>query len=126
MRLYQGEFLVRCYGFSARELVGPGGDLPHHVDPKTYWAMKHHHFFPLDLEKASYHQLLRVPGIGPCLASRLLKLRREGLLSPWHLEKAGINLERSGPFLLLKGKRLFRGSSFQRTLALLGKEGREK
>ena len=118
LRLYQGEFLIRCYGFSARELVGTGGDLPEHVDPKIHWAMNNPHFFPLELEKATYRQLLRVPGIGPRLASRLLRLRGEGLLSPLHLEKAGVNLNKSGPFFLLKGRRVSRESPLQGRLAL--------
>jgi len=118
VRLYQGEFLVRRYGFSAGELVDENGNLPASRDPKTHWAMKNPWFFPLELEKASYSQLLRVPGIGPRLASRLIKLRKEGLLSPLHLEKAGINLRKSGPFLLLKGKRVVRGSPFQQKMVL--------
>jgi predicted DNA-binding helix-hairpin-helix protein len=70
---------VRRYGFSAGELVDENGNLPASRDPKTHWAMKNPWFFPLELEKASYSQLLRVPGIGPRLASRLIRLRKEGL-----------------------------------------------
>ena len=118
LRLYQGEFLVRCYGFSAEELVDERGDLPQQVDPKTYWARTHPHFFPIDLDRATYHQLLRVPGIGPKLARRLVTLRSRGELSQLHIEKAGINLRKSGPFLLLKGKPLIRGTFHQRELNL--------
>ncbi len=113
LRLYQGEFLVRRYGFTAGELVDAQGNLPRSVDPKTHWALNHPDFFPVDLERATYHQLLRVPGIGPTLARRILGLRREGLLSPHSLEKAGINLGKSGPFLVLKGKRVIREPAFQ-------------
>ncbi len=110
LRLYQGEFLVRRYGFSPEELVDHEGNLPKRIDPKTYWAKRHPHFFPLDLKGATYHELLRVPGIGPQLARRLVALQRKGELSLLTIEKTGINLRRSGRYLLLDGKALAKGS----------------
>ncbi len=118
LRLYQGEFLVRCYGFSAHELVDSQGDLPRHLDPKTHWALTNPQHFPVDLEKATYYQLLRVPGIGPRLARRLLALRARGELSLLHLEKAGINLRKSGPFFTIRGKRVVKGIPLQGRLEL--------
>ncbi len=109
MRLYQGEFLVRRYAFSPGELIDSEGNLPKNTDPKTFWVRNNPHFFPLDLEDSTYHQLLRVPGIGPKLARRIIALRRKGGLSPFHIEKAGINLRKSGPYLLYKGKPLVKG-----------------
>lgn len=103
-RLYQAEFLVRRYAFSPKELVDPMGNLPKDTDPKTFWVRNNPHFFPLDLEESTYHQLLRVPGIGPKLARRIITLRSRGELSPTHIEKTGINLRKSGPYLLYKGK----------------------
>ena len=118
LRLYQGEFLVRCYGFTPQELVDPQGNLPRGTDPKSHWVLTHLHHFPVELEKATYHQLLRVPGIGPRLARRVLALRARGELSLLHLEKAGINLRKSGPFLLMKGRKVVKDPYIQRRLGL--------
>ncbi len=75
-RLYQADFLLRKYGFSASEFVyAPGGNLPLDVDPKELWARHHPEFFPVDLQRASRLQLLRVPGLGPVTVERILRLR---------------------------------------------------
>lgn len=105
-RLYQADWLMRFYGFSASELVFDGrGGLPPGVDPKTAWALGHPEFFPLDIRTAPYERLLRVPGIAPVSARRLSELRRSSVIgNPRHLTRLGIRLKRAAPFLLVNGR----------------------
>ncbi|OAG27976.1 radical SAM protein [Thermodesulfatator autotrophicus] len=79
-RLYQVDFLLRKYGFSAREIPLKNGFLPLEKDPKELWAESHPEFFPVNINKASYKELLRVPGIGPTIARRILEARKESYL----------------------------------------------
>jgi len=79
-RLYQVDFLLRKYGFSAREIPLQDGFLPLDKDPKEAWAEAHPEYFPVNVNQASYNELLRVPGIGPTLAKRILQRRREAKL----------------------------------------------
>ena len=76
-RLYQAEHLLRQYGFGFEELpFDASGNLPLHLDPKLAWAFAHPERFPVELTSAPYEELLRVPGIGPKAAWRILKERR--------------------------------------------------
>jgi len=79
-RLYQVDFLLRKYGFRAEEIPLRAGFLPLETDPKTAWAKAHPEFFPVDVNRASYWELLRVPGIGPTIARRILEARKTGRL----------------------------------------------
>ncbi|MBI3610536.1 MAG: radical SAM protein [Nitrospirae bacterium] len=107
-RLYQADWLLRFYGFSPTELVfNAEGRLPLAVDPKMAWAANHPEFFPLDATKADYEMLLRVPGIGPTSARRLIELRRSLVVTdPQSLTRLGVVLKRAAPFLLLQGRPL--------------------
>jgi predicted DNA-binding helix-hairpin-helix protein len=106
-RLYQSDFLLRDYGFRADELVFAGdGNLPVDEDPKVAWARRHLVEAPVELNRAEKSQLLRVPGIGPVGARRILQARREGRLSELqHLRQLGIYADRAAPFILLGGRR---------------------
>lgn len=106
-RLYQADQLIRCYGFEADELVfGPGGELPLDRDPKTSWAVAHPERFPVEVNQAPRRALLRVPGIGPVVADRILARRREGTLSSLaDLGLRGAPAARAAPHLLLNGRR---------------------
>jgi predicted DNA-binding helix-hairpin-helix protein len=106
-RLYQADFLLRQYGFSVDELgFDADGNLPADVDPKTAWALRHRDRFPLDVNQASREELLRVPGIGPRSAERILSQRRRGRLrSPADLSALGVQVRRASPFVLLDGPR---------------------
>jgi predicted DNA-binding helix-hairpin-helix protein len=105
-RLYQVDFLLRSYGFSLDEIhFDPAGALPLHTDPKTLWAGQHPERFPLEINKASLHELLRVPGIGPRSAKRLLEMRRQhSLRDVAALRAAGASWRVASPFVLLDGK----------------------
>ena len=107
-RLYQAEHLLRDYGFAADEVVyGPGGNLPLAVDPKIAWALAHPERFPVEVTRADRAELLRVPGIGPVAARRLVAER--GGATPRclaDLGRLGVATERAGGFLTLRGRRL--------------------
>jgi len=76
-RLYQADFLLRFYNFSASELFQTNIDqLSENIDPKSLWAKNHPQFFPINLNKANFWQLLRVPGLGPTTAKKIIKLRQ--------------------------------------------------
>ncbi|MFA7129669.1 MAG: helix-hairpin-helix domain-containing protein, partial [Sphaerochaeta sp.] len=81
-RLYQADWLLRQYGFGYDELIfGKEGNLSLEKDPKLVWAESHPDYFPLSVKKASKEQLLRVPGIGPTFASRIVNYRKDTPLS---------------------------------------------
>ncbi|WP_456430853.1 radical SAM protein [Thermosulfuriphilus sp.] len=79
-RLYQVDFLVRQYGFTVKEIPLKDGFLPLEMDPKEAWARENPSFFPVNVNRASRTELLRVPGLGPTLVDRILKLRRKARL----------------------------------------------
>ncbi len=106
-RLYQADYLLRIYGFSYEELLSPGENLPLEVDPKLYWALKHPEFFPVEITKADYYELLRVPGIGPKLAKKIIETRKRGNLTKSYLETLKGGFAKAKKFLIFKGKRLF-------------------
>ncbi|MFN2280442.1 MAG: helix-hairpin-helix domain-containing protein [Anaerolineales bacterium] len=105
-RLYQAFFLVRDYGYDLEELPYlPNGNLPLDKDPKLSWAEHNLLQQPLEVNTASREQLLRVSGIGPTRATRILELRRQGSLSSFsQLRKARLVSEISAPYLLVKGR----------------------
>ncbi len=96
-RLYQADFLVRKYGFSFDDFLFQEGSLSLEKDPKQVWADSHPEFFPVQVNRAPRSSLLKVPGLGPGMADRILKARKQGTISdlaslkvPRHLaEKAG-------------------------------------
>ena len=107
-RLYQAEHLLRQYGFAFDELVfGGDGNLPLDCDPKTAWALEHPDRFPVELTRASRDELLRVPGIGPRAAERLLAVRHRTVVrGADDLRRLGIDATRGAHFMALGGRRL--------------------
>jgi len=105
-RLYQADWLLRFYGFRADELPFlEDGSLPQDLDPKLAWALRHPERFPLEVNRAPWEELVRVPGIGPTAARRILEARRRELLrTPQHLRALGVAVSRALPFLLLAGR----------------------
>jgi len=106
-RLYQADMLLNLYGFRPDELVYDGaGMLSRDDDPKVAWAQAHPERFPVEVNRASREDLLRVPGIGPTSAERLVRWRREGSLTDLaQVRKAGAVANRAAPYLLLNGRR---------------------
>lgn len=108
-RLYQADWLLRYYGFQAEELLNP--KVPNfnlQIDPKCNWALRHIGYFPIEINHASYEEILRVPGIGPKSASRIVRARKYGLLDFPHIKKMGVVLKRAQYFITCKGKMLYK------------------
>lgn len=104
-RLYQADWLLRYYQFSADEILTdsePDFDLQ--LDPKACWALRHPEVFPVEVNKASYHMLLRVPGIGVTSAKRICAARRAAWLSYDTLCRLGIVMKRAKYFITCRGK----------------------
>lgn len=104
-RLYQADFLLRYYGFTAAELLSP--ERPNfntYLDPKCDWALGHLEQFPVEVNRADYDTLLRVPGIGVKSASRILGARRSGKVDFGTLKAMGVVLKRAIYFITCNGK----------------------
>lgn len=104
-RLYQADWLLRFYGFKAKELLkNENENFDLNFDPKTYWALNNISNFPMEINKASYDELLRIPGVGVRSAQRILITRRVHSLSFEDLKKIGVVLKRAKYFITCKGK----------------------
>ena len=104
-RLYQSDWLLRYYHFQADEILSPDRPtLNPQLDPKCNWAMDHLEFFPVEVNQADYQTLLRVPGIGPVGARRIIAARRWRSLDEQALKKLGIVLKRAQYFITCSGK----------------------
>lgn len=107
-RLYQADWLLRFYGFEASELLSeqkPNFNIL--LDPKCNWALNHLEQFPVEVNKASYQILLRVPGIGVKSAQRILMARKNCLLDFCDLKKMGVVLKRALYFITCNGKMMY-------------------
>ncbi len=103
-RLYQADWLLRFYGFEADELLDEQHpDFNPMLDPKCYWALNHLEQFPVEIMRADYETLLRVPGIGPTSAKRIVSARRVAHLRFEDLKKLGVVLKRAQFFLTCDG-----------------------
>lgn len=108
-RLYQADWLLRYYGFLADELLSEERpNFNDKLDPKCDWALRHISSFPVEVSRASYDVLLRVPGIGPKSAGRIISARRYGRLSFEALKKMGVVLKRAHYFILCNGKQMYK------------------
>lgn len=106
-RLYQADWLLRYYGFSAHELLDEGSpNLDSELDPKTGWALRHIELFPLEINRASYEELLRVPGVGVLSAQRIVRARRQGHLGLDDLFRLGVVMKRARYFITARGRSL--------------------
>ncbi len=107
-RLYQADWLLRFYGFEAKELLSekkPNFNIL--LDPKADWALRHLEQFPVEINRADYQTILRVPGIGVKSAQRIVRARRNGSLSFEDLKKIGVVLKRALYFITCNGRMMF-------------------
>jgi predicted DNA-binding helix-hairpin-helix protein len=103
-RLYQADWLLRFYGFTAEEILNENENLPEGYDPKCHWALKHPEFFPVEINTAPPEVLVRVPGIGFKGAYKIVNARRYSTLDFNDLAKMRIVLKRAINFITCKGK----------------------
>lgn len=107
-RLYQADWLLRYYHFEVEELLSE--ETPNFnvlFDPKCNWALKHLDQFPVEINRADYHMLLRVPGLGYKSAVRIVKARRVGTLDFSDLKKIGVVLKRAMYFITCNGRMMY-------------------
>lgn len=105
-RLYQADWLMRFYGFEIGEIVDDGHSmLPLDIDPKLAWALRHREQFPLDVNRASREQLLRVPGFGTRTVDRILSARRHSSIRFADLRRLGVPRRKALPFIVLADHR---------------------
>jgi len=105
-RLYQSDFLMRFYNFKYKDFCfDDSGFLNLDLDPKLMYAVKNPQLYPVEVNKASVDELLKVPGIGPKSARRIVEVRRQyRLKSPAELRNLGISLKRAQKFITIDGK----------------------
>lgn len=108
-RLYQADWLLRYYHFKVAELLSEDRpDFNIFLDPKCDWALRHLDYFPVEINRATYQTLLRVPGIGYKSAERIVKARRKNSLTFDDLKKIGVVLKRALYFITCSGKMMYR------------------
>ncbi|MDR2947969.1 MAG: putative DNA modification/repair radical SAM protein [Prevotella sp.] len=99
-RLYQADWLMRFYEYRADEIVDDSyPDLDLEIDPKLAWALRHPEMFPVDINKADYSMILRIPGIGVKSAKFIVMSRRHGRLNATHLKKIGVVMKKAQYFM---------------------------
>lgn len=119
-RLYQADFLMRQYHFEADEILSEQTpDFNPYLDPKCNWAVNNMGFFPVDVNRASYRDLLRVPGVGPKSAQRIMAARRTGKLGMPELKRIGVVLKRAQYFIITRDYPRGLGVSRQTTARVL-------
>ena len=103
-RLYQADWLLRYYGFTADEITENDGNLSAEYDPKCAWALRHLELFPVEINSAPLDMLLRVPGVGVKTASRIIMARKHAKLDFDALKRLRVVLKRAAHFITCNGK----------------------
>jgi predicted DNA-binding helix-hairpin-helix protein len=104
-RLYQADRLQELYGFTPEEITPEAApNLTEHMDPKISWALRNINLFPIEINRADYEQLLRIPGIGLTYAKKILRARQYGTVTHQTLRRIGVSLKRSNYFITCNGK----------------------
>ncbi len=99
-RLYQADWLMRFYHFKVQEIITPDAPLlDMQIDPKLAWALRNLHLFPIDINTADYHLIMRVPGIGLQSAQKICEARKFNRLNMHHLQQIGIAVNRARYFI---------------------------
>ncbi|MBL6955225.1 MAG: putative DNA modification/repair radical SAM protein [Chlorobium phaeobacteroides] len=128
-RLYQADWLLRNYGFTADEILSEESPfLDEHLDPKASWALRNPGFFPVDVNRDGYFALLRVPGIGVTSAKRIVAARRFAVITPEGLKNIGVVMKRARYFITCSGRpveRLFDRPALVRRKLLIAETGKD-
>ena len=121
-RLYQADWLIRFYGFTADEITGNDGFLSTEYDPKCAWALKNLGLFPIEINTATPEMLIRVPGIGVKSAYRIMLARRHAKLDFNDLKRLRVVLKRAQHFITCNGKFMGSKSEYSIKNLLIGAE----
>ena len=104
-RLYQADWLLRFYDFKAGEILDEKNPfIDPLLDPKANWAVQNWHLFPMEINRASYKDLLRIPGIGATSAKRIVMARKYSIIKYEHLKKLGVVIKRAKYFITVNGE----------------------
>ena len=104
-RLYQGDRLLQLYGFKAEDILPADRPfLDQDIDPKAEWALRNLHIYPIEIQKADYFTLLRVPGLGVESANKIINERKRGSLTHKDLKRMGVWMNRAKFFITCSGK----------------------
>ena len=104
-RLYQADWLLRFYKFKAGEILNEQNPFfDPLLDPKANWALRNWYLFPMEINRASYKELLRIPGIGINSARRIVMSRKYGIIKYEHLQKLGVVIKRTKYFITVNGE----------------------
>lgn len=119
-RLYQADWLMRYYHFDADELLDEQTEnFDLNLDPKTNWAIRNYALFPIEITKADYKTLLRIPGIGRRSAARIISFRSKAFIDYDALKKLGVVLKRAKYFITLNGKSILYKNYYAEDLHLI-------
>ncbi|MEN3013499.1 MAG: putative DNA modification/repair radical SAM protein [Endomicrobiia bacterium] len=105
-RLYQADWLIRFYKFKPEEILGNEENLRLDLDPKMSWALRNIDKFPIEITTADYYELIRIPGIGPKGAMKIIHARKYSHIAEKDLKRIGISLKRAKFFITIHGKRI--------------------
>lgn len=104
-RIYQADWLLRFYNFKAEEILDEKNPfIDPLLDPKANWAVQNWHLFPMEINRASYKDLIRIPGIGVTSAKRIVMVRRHNVIKYEHLKKLGVVIKRAKYFITVNGE----------------------
>ena len=104
-RIYQADWLLRFYNFKAEEILDEKNPfIDPLLDPKANWAVQNWHLFPMEINRASYKDLLRIPGIGVTSAKRIVMARKYSIIKYEHLKKLGVVIKRAKYFITVNGE----------------------
>ena len=104
-RIYQADWLLRFYNFKAEEILDEKNPfIDPLLDPKANWAVQNWHLFPMEINRASYKDLIRIPGIGVTSAKRIVMARRHNVVKYEHLKKLGVVIKRAKYFITVNGE----------------------
>ena len=104
-RIYQADWLLRFYNFKAEEILDEKNPfIDPLLDPKANWAVQNWHLFPMEINRASYKDLIRIPGIGVTSAKRIVMARRHNVIKYEHLKKMGVVIKRAKYFSTVNGE----------------------
>lgn len=104
-RLYQADWLLRFYGFKSSDLLNEKNkNFDLRIDPKTDWAINNIEKFPMEINKASFYDLIKIPGIGIISARKIVNARKYRKLEYWHLKALNISVKKARNFITVNGK----------------------